>query len=493
MRAILLLFPLLLMLPASLSGCTTRVVTRPLTLDRAAPVEGWDYSLPFAQYDVSIVRALKSCKIGPTGELELELDTTVKATVRYERDPAYTFTIDYRSLSSPTKVSDFQIEKHPNAMLKRIGVSADDRTGPIIVNTFTTIANLAATASMLVGGAPPGQRADAACKDAIAAALERLPALRSEMQSAQARLERATAELEGLTSQAAVIGGRPSASIQAELLARANAVIARRAELAKATAPYAETLKIVSETQVIAWPSNGNDRRLENDLRAETLTAWSERRIARRYRCPILFEITSESGLAVPPGDAAAAGAAEGALRYRVPVKGRLEASYTGNCEVPTQASDRRILIEAPVPQLGRIYLLPFENGPFQNNLLNATFSEDGNLTSAGYAEKTATAEAATQTAAQVSAALPQALRSAYLGGAQFETERNDALTKALQSEANLEKARAALDPPAATASAERMALLAADTALKQAELANVAATYVLEQARVDPSTTEHD
>jgi hypothetical protein len=486
MKAMTLL--LLLLSVSTLPGCTTRIVTRPLDRASPAPVEGWDYSLPFAQYDISIVRVLESCSI-ESNQLKLDLDTTVKATVRYERDPAYTFTIDYQSLSSPTKISDFQIEKHPNAMLKRIGVTAEDRTGPIIVNTFTTIANLAATASMVAGG-----RADmraGACAPEVEAALARLPALRAPVKAAQARLERATAELEAITGNAAVIGGRPSAAIQAEILARANAVVARRAELAEATGPYTETLKVVSETQVLAWPKDGNERTHENDLGPQTLMRWAGSRMAKKDRCLIFFELHPASELAAPQGPGADAGARQGALRYRVPVKGRLEARYNGqDCGEPDQAADRRTLIEAPVPQLGRIYLLPFENGPFQNNLMNATFSEDGNLVSAGYAEKTAAAETATQTAAQVSAALPQALRSVYLGGTQFQTERNDALTKMLQSEANLEKAREALDPPAASESAERMALLAADTALKQAELANIAATFALERARNDPSTT---
>lgn len=466
-----------------LTGCTTSLVAQRLDLEGSEPLAGWDYSLPFAQYDVILVRTLDEC--GPRPSIKAK--ATALAT--FQPDPSNTFTIDYRSLSSSTKISDLQVEKHPNGMLKKLGATAEDRTGPIIVNTATAIAKIAAAAS----GTPlPGAEAvpaapDEMCTPKTLDALRERPKLRARVDAATEKLNDATTRLQALTGVSTAMGRGMDASTQRDLRSGAREVAARKIDLEAAARPLAKNAEHLTAATPLRWPTNGRDSRIEAPpIDAETLDRWFHTSSVDVGR--VVFELKPSSPLAVRSPPTAATGekgadSRPGPIRYRVPVKGKL---VLYPADAPTKEST---VVEGPLPQLGRIYLLPMENKAFENNLLNATFSEDGNLLSAGYAEKSSSAEAATEAAAKVAAMLPQVVKDVRLGGAQREAEDLAAETAVLAQKAKLRAAREALDPAPTEESEKARALLVAETSLMTAERARIAANYLLEQARLDPST----
>jgi hypothetical protein len=463
--------------------CRTRLLARPLKLDSAIPQDGWDYSLPFVRYDITLVRVVTACKDG-----ELTVAITAKAAPSFERDPAETYTLDYRSLSALTKLSDLQIEKHPNGMLKRIGAASEDRTGPILVHTATAIANIArAVATSGVGyGIQAGELAPErpACSEAVELGLREVSRLRPGLDAATAALEEATAALKALVAVVASLANRPDTATQRALVARADSVVSRQIELDAVASLYASALDTISDSQNVFWPETGAERSTINEIRPSALERWTTPASLDRFAVILALQATNR--LSAPAARKPPKSYELGPLRYRVPVKGRLVWFALPD---PTKPQDVAldVLAEGPVPQLGRTYLLPLENGLFQNNALSATFSEDGNLVSAGYAEKTSVTEEVSEAVAKIAAALPQTVKDVRLAGAQMEADELDAEARVLDAKVRLQKARDALEPASTRDSEQARALLVADTALKEAERANIAATFALDRARSDP------
>lgn len=467
----------------SLIGCTTSLTANRLDLAGSQPQPGWDYSLPFAQYEISIVRTLNSCTT------QSDVDVKATAVTTFVPDPANTFTIDYRSLASSTKISDLQIDKHANGMLKKIGAAAEDRTGPIVVNTATAIAKIAAAAAGVPRPlAPPGLVG--VCNSATSLAVTDKPRLRGRVEVATKLLNEATTRLEALTAVAVPFGGRADSTTQRELLRAARDVATYKSQLAQETVSYAKVVDQLTITTQLRWPPNGDERTSQlQKLTEEELTQWFTSPDLSSVK-PVVFELQASSGLGVPapaqPGTGTAKAHPE-PLRYRVPVKGKLLMHQKSGAEDDVTVKTK-LVTEGPVPQLGRIYLLPLQNKAFQNNVLNATFAEDGNLLAAGYIEKSSSAEAASETLAKVAGLLPQAIQDVRLGGAQSEAAEIEAKTKVLEAQAKLQAARDALSPSPTEDAEKKRALLAADSALLDAERAKIVAQYLLDQARLDPT-----
>lgn len=472
-----------------LIGCTTTLTTQRVGPVGSAPQPGWDYSLPFAQYDITIVRTLETCGEEPTVAI------TATAVTNFVADPANAFTIDYRSLASATKISNLEIEKYPNGMLKKIGASAEDRTGPVIVNTATALAKIAAAAmgfpSGVVAPAVEGMgrsRPIERCNPETVDALRRAPALRARVATATVRLQDATARLDALTAVASPVSSGADATTQRELIRAARDVAERKSELATATEGYKKVVEQLTITSQLRWPANGDERSSEPQrLTLDQLSKWLKDAEGVTKE-DLAFRLETDSSLAgasVPQPTGTPSPRPE-PLRYRVPVRARL-VMYTVRGDAPT---DRvKVITEGPVPQLGRVYLLPLQNKAFQNNELKATFSEDGNLQTAGYAEKSSSAEAATEAFAKVAGMAPQVVRDVRLGPAQWEAAELEAKTKVLENQAKLQTARDALVTSPAEDAEKKRALLASDTALLDAERAKIVAQYLLDKARSDPSS----
>jgi hypothetical protein len=165
--------------------------------------------------------------------------------------------------------------------------------------------------------------------------------------------------------------------------------------------------------------------------------------------------------------------------------KENLDADKTRANEIRAEMIDTKVIIEAEIkvdslPQLGRIYFLPFHNGPFQSNVLKASFANDGRLISAGYTERVSRAEVASDTLNQVADQLLDAANTLPTLGTKTRTQILKDKTAEIEAQGEYEKALIALKV-VSEEEQEGKALIEADTALKNALKANVEAELALQ------------
>jgi hypothetical protein len=497
----------------AVTGCQTQLQVAPVNANNTSPALGFNYSLPFVQYDIVISRRL-SC--GEPGGVRLaKVTTAVTATPVFSRDPSQTYAIDYTSLSSWAKISDFKLERHSNGMLKTIGASSEDRTAQILTNIATTAIKVATTAASL--GAfpvavstksgtpepPPPPPPQPICKQAAAAAVDALDAERRSLNAAKSALALESGRMTALVGAMTGSGAKPDAFTQAALREQAIRLVNSQVALNAATKKYENALTKIVEGQALTWPQHGGElsSRTANVMTGDTIGKWF---VSSSADDAIYFELmrapdttkvtvpdlepvaatTFRATVSAPPE--ATAGTAVSGVRYREPARGQLFACYNSHCASAGHA-DRNLVNDGPVPQLGRLYYLPFTNGIFQNNVLSASFAEDGSLLTAGYAEKSSRGEIATDTMKQIASALPGAIkdiRSARNDQVNAETERLKAQTTNALAQAEYKKALAALTPSPTESIDKEKALIQADTTLKDAYRANIEAKLALEKAR---------
>jgi hypothetical protein len=172
-------------------------------------------------------------------------------------------------------------------------------------------------------------------------------------------------------------------------------------------------------------------------------------------------------------------------LKYRVPVQGRLQICNTTSCNVcdTTKASckDRVFADEENLfSQLGPIFTLPLKSAVFTHKTVVAEFDQQGRPAKLGVTSKAAAEKAASTADAVVDKAL--AVRDGLVS---TKLERIKEETALLTAQKELEAAQAALAPPPATSDqVKAREAFAADTALLEAELANVEARMALEAAK---------
>lgn len=492
-----------------LVGCTELDV-KPLASESAEPAKGYSYSLPYARYKISIVRTLKDCSDTTT---EIDFDVAVTATSVFEPDPTQTFAIDNASLANWFKTSELSIERYDNQMLKSIGATATDHTGKVIVNSITGLVKLAQTALITATGAPP--RAIQFCDEKLLATAKGLKAKRTALGAATAKLDGETKRLKLMGDAVTPFGRGTADRIQSRLFRQSEKVADAQIDVAMKQADLQSDIDALSDVETFTWPPDG---RTIAELHERPDKTWLYRFIKKNPQGNPLVSATNTAnvnlrlvplnGLALKEVDgrlppAATGGTAKG-IRYRNPVAGALQISICKSAPALQDGESRdpavycaalprvlvtRNLAEGPVPQFGRLMLIPFENYAFQANAMKATFSADGNLVTASYAETASRAEVASDTFNQVAGALLQAAKDLPTAGANARTAALNAKVAELQAQANLNKAKLALEPTGTEENARQAAIIVSDTSLKEAQLKNLEATQALAKAQASQSS----
>jgi hypothetical protein len=497
-------------------GCSTNLKVHTLAAVKKDPaLQGAQYSLPFSRYKVSVARTLKDC--GKPSAPKLTFDIAVTAEQLFEPDPSATFVIDTGSLSNVFKTSELSWELYENGMLKSVGASAEDQTGQVITSVLSAGLKIA-QAVILPGTAAVGtlsaeqqkdlqllqqKQKDSACKDTIVEVLHRLDAQRATLEKATTALDHDSARLKAMTDVIAPFGAAATDVIQGRVMDQAQAVASRQSDVTVAQNVLATAISRVTQVKTFVWPDDGR-KILDNErekLSAAALNDWlkkpadvKEQTIHLRIVPLNLTGVVSRDDTAVPnPIDPAQHG-----IRYRVPVRGELMVKVCGiaapgvtNCAADDRVTKR--VAQGQVPQFGRLYVIPFWNGPFQSNTLNLAFNKDGTMTSGKYAETKARAQvgsdAFNQAAGTVLAGLKD-IKDLRVTRSQKELQEIKAQTELLQARKQLQDAAAALQPGSTDENDKQKAILSSDTALLDAQRAKIEAQLALDAARAKAQVT---
>ena len=488
-------------------ACSTDLKVSPMVYD-SKPTAGINYALPFAQFDIAISTQLKECE---TDSGWPKLQTTVTATPRYENDPSMNFLIDYGSLSNWMKMSDFQIKKYDNSqMLKSVGITSEDKTGKVIVNTVGGLINLAHAAVIAGAGVGVEGKKPNLCGVKARQYLIDYAAQKAALEITTARLDNETKHLKALTDVTISLGKEVNQEIQKKVFSHAEQLALLQLQLANQSKALTTTLeKITSPVVKLSWPNSGQELVKPDAIpqpEKEKINDWFLSDIFDKDQVSNLIDPSVQKTHSVfipivdislvsiiektkPAGESKSANG----IVYRIPVKGKLMVSICKNFEHAIGTvepkckimDDQKEVVSTSIPQLGQTFVLPFHNGIFQNNLLNAEFAVDGNLSSFQYTEKSSRAEIASDTFNQLAATILQGTKdiTPLVSKPQLsKAEEIKAATAELQAQADYEKVKLALQP--SSDQDKQLAILASETALLDAQRKRIEAEQALSKAK---------
>ncbi len=453
------------------AGCTTAVTSQ--KLDGAVEPAGIVYSLPMLQYDLDVTWTVVEC-----GE-EPKVDVNAEVTVLSSPDPSATYVLDYTSLSNPTKVSELTVELADNGLIKTINASADDRTAEVIQGVFSIVGGVART---LVGAPVPAAAVAPQAKPSVeictedtkkdVAALAMHDGILDEKTKAVAA---ATKNSERLTLLVKSMK-EPTDALLRQLEEAEMALATAKDSLAEEQAYRAPILARVSQKQNKVWPENGN-------WPVKNAAVSVPEKAVNRWFVSVPDELRKQLSLQLELGSLTSSVAVSGdfsenqGIYYRHPAPVRFRACRLGQCDDGGSIVVKEAFGQAP--QAGPVVLLPFDNGPFQNNSLEVEFTAAGQPSKVEYKELRATAQAAVETGAKIAEQLP-GLREQLMNAELAKLTRK---TQLLEQQKKLADARRALEPAPTAELEAQTALINAETALINARIARDEAQAKLDAA----------
>lgn len=480
----------------SISACTTELEVTRVPAGTDPPVTGWVYSLPYTRFDVTVTRTFVGCEKGASTPGYKYALTSVASN---HADPEHTYSVNYDSLSSPLKTSDLKLTWGDNRTLTAINAAATDKTGDVIVNIVTGAAKLATLVATGGAGGKGGTAfpCEQQIQPKIQEALKLRESLSAQVDGIGVKLQEATARLTGLTGLASQLGQRVDPRIQSNALTAAEHVIALKQEQQTAATKVAENEKLLVESITFNFPESGNldadgtqTRLVGGGTKALTNWVTSGLRTEDGFRTAVQIRRTGR----VVAAKTNPSGTPKAGLAYRVPVEGGIwlchlsrpeNESVHRSDEAPTEAvpdcasTDFKPSAPVAIPQLGRVAVLRFRNGPFEDNAIAATFAADGSITMAEY-------KVNSSSAANATSAFSQAVSQAAAGakgvvGAQATIDT--AKTTALKAQSELITAKAA------STYSDQLALIQSNTSLLKAQADQISAEQALAKARAAGGT----
>lgn len=458
----------------ALAGCTTLKVNRfsQQTDDR----RGIAYFLPFTQFETEILWSASCDK----DTEEFGLAPKVQVTPKTAPDPNGAYLIDYRSLSAFTKTSNVKVDFFDSGAIKSINASADDKTGEIVTSSLVAAGKVAK--AMFFGASGVTK-----CSGDLKDALERVGDQKKLVDAKTLALKKATSDLEALAARLVREGSSVTDAMRKRYSDQIGEVTALQMELDSLTRELAERQKKVTHKAIVTFPEVSSQWQSAKGERIpeKTLKGWlaeGDKPKAEQIATDFAIWLELNAAGAFSSMSAGDTGKPSDGIRYRVAVPGKLSVCRAALCSASDSTRPAPIpngpdigestqvqaalVKEFPVKilQQGTTFFLPFESEAFTNAALTATFSEAGVMTSAGYEQKRAQGEAL-----------------ASVGGSladQFTT-----LVEAAREKAEKEAEKAAKAEEEASPANQTLEALAADTALKQAKLANTNADIALREA----------
>lgn len=421
---------------------------------------------------MDIARSIVSCS-------PITLSTVINVSESYTADPNATYEIDYRNLASGSSVGEMDIVYFPNGAIKSINIESDDKTSEIINNTFSFIKGIAlAGAGVPIERAPVADSETETCNPRTKSAFDYLENSKPFIVSKTKAVAKASAEVERLTLVLATVD-KPSELLLEQInVANLKLKIASNEldTLGKARLPF---LALTTSQESIVWPKTGDPlqssqthsptKKLQERWFSESVTKNQADKLLHLYTFiePLSNALKTTQGSVTKKG-----------IYYRIPVESLFTICIVSKCGA--QSSLVLKSVKTFIPQLGPVAILPFENKVFQNNALQAEFTQLGALSNISFKSKKSQAEELSSSLGKIGEELP-AIRQNSLNAEIVKLERtvkeleqqkllNDARDALLPSEPSIPSPTAELDALEVLVQAETDLLLA-EIALKEAEI----------------------
>ena len=502
---------------AVLSGCTTSLQTRPVGPEMTR-IDGVEYWLPALELTMPVTRRLIDCEQRTMERAEGKVEVVLpkfefKVEPVQDLVPAEAMVMNYADMARPWKTSEFAVEWHDNRMLKKVNAKASDKSGEIALEVLKAGIGVAKLAGGII---PPAGAAEASTPSCPAEVATRKN-LQKQKKARTAELAVQTALVEAFRARDAESLSEDEKNALGAALAESARITKAIGELDKKLAEadrilaYTETLRwrpasaagstslqqLVAEFTLPDTPTTAEEvartKWVKKLFGMDDISMLGRANegcedidgdgdgIPDSFRCNLERSLSLVAGIQPLDGGLAGESTAEqrvaatrsalgisapksrarsssrdhvDGLITRIPVSARFFAC-SGSGEACHRSSTTRLFDEAiSIPQLGRYGVLPFSNGPGQDNTLEATFAENGLLTSVSYKEEKSSALVMAQTLNQGAEALlgysqeVRAYREAEKGkleGAALKAAKDEVAL--LEQQARIVELQASLDP----------------------------------------------
>jgi len=473
-----------------------------------APRTGFGYVLPFTQFAMTVTWRLDYCpdpaKPDPIKGSEPKIALKVEAVAGSADDGTLAFLVDPQELQSLTSVTTFGAKWHDGRnMLSTINGSVEDRSAQIVGNVVKTAVKIIPLAmgvpsppggATLTTPAPPLIR----CDDKAIAALAKAKTAKALLDVRNDAVDAATEVLKSVAAKVAAAGQAVDAATKRQLAKALDELTAAKVAQTEAADALVAALKPISYAHKFLWPQTGDEFSYGPDqLPQTTLATWIHKddlsqvtpkaaylqleRSGTFGRKPPRPDRTQAPDVSFSPTPAEAGDTAyrvpgpdEKGLRYRMPAGGSLVACWRSPCG-SSDTEGVLAKLDTPVVQLGFVNVLAFRSRIFGTNAFSADFAVDGSLKAVSYEQKTAPAEVATGAVADA---------TSQLSGVFDPTTRLQSQTAYLKALKERKDALEALRDKAPDPVAAEQASLDSDTALINAQIANLKAQIALEELK---------
>lgn len=449
------------------AGCTTTSL-KVSKVDSSKPEThiGAPYSLMLTRYRIDVARQVTGCGS--------KMKTLVKAeikSVESAADPKQQFVLDPNSLANGFKTSEVKLTYYPSGAVASLNASSEDRTTQVVSNVAATVVK--SVTIMAASGAAPGPAGiPEVCNQQVLDALADIKKYNPQVDAATKAVDTLTADIKNLLAKVAAASGNPDEATKKLLSKRYDSLALANENLKEKTAALNKALKLVTYTETIIWPPDGNTWTKTLPLSESIFNRWgnvdTDEKARAQFSVTLALGLLGQNGREVPPTRSDVK--PELGIPYRLPLTGRLDVCAGDTCattDVPLASNDGGVL------QLGEVYYLPCISRPFANMNCSFEMTDAGQIKSIGTTQKAAAAEGATSALKDVvtqAASLQDTLST-------LDTKKLQAKTAALKAETDYAAAAAALPDAAQTAA------LKAHTDLLNAQRAQIEADAALTAA----------
>lgn len=134
-------------MPLALGACTTTLSVREVPTEPSSlPVSGVPYYLPVKQMTGTLAFEVTGCKADtptPNPQVNIEYELTATLSERQHPDTREQYVIDYATLDSLSKTTDFQVTLTPQGVLVSLNSGSKDQTANIIKDVATSAFSIA--------------------------------------------------------------------------------------------------------------------------------------------------------------------------------------------------------------------------------------------------------------------------------------------------------------------------------------------------------------